>query len=266
MPSPVSCPSHTSPVQNESESPVCCWFVPLRAERNESDRKGPNHEQRGNVYRTAFVLFVFGVNCESYILPYTHRGALRKKMKKPGILPKTIISLCDGGGSWSQPYVDAGYNVQRVDLTQGYDVRRYKMPKGKVHGVLAAPPCTEFALSGARWWFEKGHEPLMEGLSVVDACLRLVLMCEPEWWCLENPVGRLYRWIGKPAMYFQPCDYGDPYTKKTGLWGKFNKPVTCPVEPIEGSKMNKLAPGGDRQRLRSETPPGFARAFFEANP
>ncbi len=66
-------------------------------------------------------------------------------------------------------------------------------------------------------------------------------------------------------MYFQPCDYGDPYTKKTCLWGNFNNPIKNPVAPTEGSKMHKYPPSKDRQMLRSITPPGFAKAFFEAN-
>jgi len=102
-------------------------------------------------------------------------------------------------------------------------------------------------------------------LSVNDACLRIVLISEPTFWCLENPVGRLNKWIGQPVMYFNPCDYGDPYTKKTALWGKFNIPEKNPVEPTEGSKMHLIPPCENRQELRSITPPGFARAFFEAN-
>jgi hypothetical protein len=73
--------------------------------------------------------------------------------------------------------------------------------------------------------------------------------------------------LGKP-WYFQPWWYGDPYTKKTGLWGNFNKNlIRNEVEPTEGSKM-WLNYGGKSERtkeLRSETPVGFARAFFLAN-
>jgi len=66
---------------------------------------------------------------------------------------------------------------------------------------------------------------------------------------------------------FNPCDYGDPYTKKTYLWGNFNMPPKVKrVEPTKGSKMHLLPPSLDRAMLRSITPPGFARAFFEANP
>jgi hypothetical protein len=179
--------------------------------------------------------------------------------------PQTILSLCDGSGAWSQPYVDADYDVIRVDLSQGPagDVRLVTRPVS-VHGILAAPPCTVFAQSGARW--PRSREELLEGLSVVDACLRLVVACRPVWWCLENPVGKLVHYLGPARMSFNPNDYGDDYTKLTNLWGDFNMPVRTPVPAIAGSKLHRLPPSQDRAALRSVTPAGFARAFFEANP
>lgn len=177
---------------------------------------------------------------------------------------RVILDLCGGTGAWSDPYRQAGYDVRVIDLPD--DVRlveRYELP---VQWILAAPPCTHFSVSGARWWKDKGETALLEGLSVVDACLRMVMVCKPTWWALENPVGRLERYIGRPAMTFNPCDFGDPYTKQTCIWGSFRYPVMSPVEPTEGSKMHRLPPSPDRWKLRSATPPGFARAFFEANP
>jgi len=177
-----------------------------------------------------------------------------------------ILDLCGGTGAWSQPYRDAGYDVQVVDpLASGGDVRLFEYPVDPVVGVLAAPPCTHFAGSGARWWVGKGTPALLEGLAVVDACLRIIMVVGPTWWVLENPVGRLRRYLGPPVMSFDPCDYGDPYTKRTQLWGVFNEPKQTPVPATEGSKMHLVPPGPDRMSIRSATPPGFARAFFEAN-
>lgn len=177
-----------------------------------------------------------------------------------------ILSLCDFTGTWSQPYRDAGYDVRQVDIKNGGDVRLFEALPYPVRGVLAAPPCTHLASSGARWWAGKGDAALLEALAVVDACARIVLIHKPAWWVLENPVGRLTSYLGEPAMSFDPSDYGDTYTKKTLLWGAFNKPLKRRVEATEGSKMHKLPPSEDRQALRSVTPSGFARAFFEANP
>jgi len=177
-----------------------------------------------------------------------------------------ILSLCDYTGNWSRPYEERGYHVIRVDLQHGQDVRLLEKVNAPIRGILAAPPCDAFAGSGARWWAGKGLLPLCEGLSIVDACLRAVVVHRPAWWALENPVGRLRKYLGAPTLIFHPCDFGDPYTKKTLLWGSFNEPARHPVEPIEGSKMHLVAPSPNRKNIRSATPMGFARAFAEANP
>ncbi len=176
---------------------------------------------------------------------------------------KIILDLCGGTGAWSEPYKEAGYETYIIDILE--DVRLLEKWKRPVYGILAAPPCTHFAGSGARWWSNKGDDALLEGLSVVDACLRFAIVNKPVFWCLENPVGRLVRYLGKPVMYFQPYEYGDPYTKKTCLWGDFNAPTKNPVEPTEGGKIWRMPPSEDRSMLRSITPPGFAKAFYEAN-
>lgn len=178
--------------------------------------------------------------------------------------PQLILSLCDRTGNWSQPYEDDGYDVIRYDLEHGQDVRLLELPDRPVHGILAAPPCTVFANSGARW--TRSDDDMREGLSVVDACCRIVLACKPAWWALENPAGKLSRYLGPPTYTFQPNQHGDPYTKFTCLWGTFRLPERSPVPATMGSKMHKLGPGPERAALRSVTPEGFAQAFFEANP
>lgn len=176
---------------------------------------------------------------------------------------KVILDLCGGAGHWSDLYAENGYDRRLITLPE-YDVRLY-LPPPNVYGILAAPPCTHLAGSGARWWKGKGEEALLDALSIVDACLRIILLSNPVFWCLENPVGRLIHYLGKPVLYFQPYEYGDPYTKKTALWGNFNIPKKHLVEPIEGGKIWRMPPSPERPMLRSITPPGFARAFFEVN-
>ena len=184
---------------------------------------------------------------------------------------KTIYSLFDYSGNWSQPYKDAGYDVHCIDIKHGQDIRWLEVPELPVYGVLAAPPCTDFSVSGAQYWKDKDNDgQTLQSLELVGATTRFILAVNPKFWVIENPVGRLSRYIGKPVMYFNPCDYGDPYTKKTGLWGKFNEPIKTPVEPIkvcsQGSWLMKLGGKSEKTKeLRSMTPKGFARAFFEAN-
>jgi len=183
-------------------------------------------------------------------------------------MPKIILDLCGGTGAWSKPYKEAGYDVILIDpLHDTGDVRTLEMFTWSVYGILAAPPCTHLAGSGARWWKAKGIAALKDSLSIIDACLRAVVIYEPKFWCLENPVGRLSRYLGKPAMYFDPCDYGDPWTKKTCLWGEFSEPAKSPIEPLPQNKnpIWNMPPSEDRSGKRSITPPGFAKAFFEAN-
>ena len=178
---------------------------------------------------------------------------------------KIILDLCGGTGAWSKPYLEAGYDVRNITLPD-YDVRTYPPPEN-VYGILAAPPCAHLAGSGARWWEGKGEELLFAGLEIVDACMRIILISKPKFWVLENPVGRLSRYLGKPKMYFHPCNYGDPYLKRTCLWGEFNKPGKNPVEPTEGMKLHRMYGGKSERtkRMRSITPSGFAEAFFRAN-
>jgi hypothetical protein len=182
-----------------------------------------------------------------------------------------VLSLCDYTGEWCRPYREAGYIVEQIDVKLGRDVRLLDFP-GQVHGILMAPPCTAFAGSGAQYWPAKDASgETFSGLALVDACLRLVAVCRPAWWALENPVGRLRRWLGPPRYIFDPCDHGDPYTKKTCLWGSFTIPKKTPVEPVranaQGSWVQSLGGKSERTKtLRSVTPAGFARAFFEANP
>lgn len=188
-------------------------------------------------------------------------------------MSKVIVELYAGSGNWSEPYKLAGYDVRRFDIKGGFDVRLLKKFDDPIHGILAGPPCTHFSASGAWKWAEKGDAALLDGLSTVDAVMRMVVVHRPAWWALENPVGRLKDYLGPPVMWFDPCDYGgyltppgDAYTKKTGLWGSFNIPTKLPVAPTQGSKMLNLPPSTNRAALRSVTPQGFAQAFYQANP
>lgn len=133
---------------------------------------------------------------------------------------RTILDLCGGSGSWSEPYRRAGYHVVVVDPIADregdvrMDVRDYTPPPN-VWGILAAPPCTEFSIAGARWWSTKDPALLADAISVVHGCQQVIARAQPYWWALENPVGRITGVIGKPRWTFQPWEFGDPWQKKT---------------------------------------------------
>ena len=209
-----------------------------------------------------------------------------------------IFSLFDHTGEWSKPWHDAGYDVRTYDLKRGDDLQEF-FPMGDIMeakeegknivGVLAAPPCTSFAVSGARWWatqHDQANEELLSKkygwqasrsfdtpLEYANALVALTELfieeAAPEFFAVENPVGRITEQnkLPKATLSFDPYHFGDAYTKKTLLWGTFNTNLpTAKVDPILGSYMSVLRGDDPAQKAeRSITPEGFAYAFFIAN-
>jgi hypothetical protein len=195
---------------------------------------------------------------------------------------KIILDLCGGTGAWSRPYLEEDYDVRNITLPE-YDVRTYEPPEN-VYGILAAPPCTVF--SKAAWNIKRADRNFKEGMEIVRACMNIIWKVQEngaplQFWALENPMGYLYNFLGKPAYYFQPWWFGDITflaTKRIALWGYFEKPSRdlfkrkIPYISPHTSRRDKV----DKQREnhawyksnsteRAITPPGFAKAFFEAN-
>lgn len=208
---------------------------------------------------------------------------------------KIVLSLFDLTGSWSMPWEQAGYQVFRFDIQ---DQSTYEDPQtgeekkvgdinnmsveffgdlfgdfdGKdVYAVLAACPCTDFAVSGARHFAAKDADGrTVKSIRLVKQTLAAIEYFKPAVWAIENPVGRIEKLGGLPPwrLSFDPNHLGDPYTKKTLLWGRFNADLPiAPVDPVEGSKMHHLYGGKSlaTKNARSETPEGFSYGFFMAN-
>lgn len=195
----------------------------------------------------------------------------------------TVLSMFDESGNWPRPYEEYGYNVVQIDKKLDVNINDLNADWlyenifdgfESIDIILAAPDCTHFAGSGAQYWGQKDADGRTEdALELVWQVIRTVDLCMPEIFALENPVGRLSKlcpMLGKP-WYFQPWWFGDPYTKKTGLWGFFNKNLKRnEVTPIkscsQGSWLQQLGGKSERTKeLRSKTPTGFAQAFCEAN-
>lgn len=192
---------------------------------------------------------------------------------------KIILDLCGGTGSWSKPYVEAGYDVRVITLPD-YDVRTYEPPKN-VYGILAAPPCTEFSIA-------KGNKPrdFETGLEIVQACLKIIWKCRLDgnlkFWALENPRGFLRQFLGIPKFTFEHWQYdiNNNNYKATDLWGYYKIP-----KPIRNNRPHNPAPkkghgimlwkfdcpdeykylGLDKAAIRAITPIEFAKAFYKAN-
>lgn len=198
---------------------------------------------------------------------------------------KIILDLCGGTGSWSKPYQDAGYDVRVLtlpmfDVTDPYVIEQCVALKP--YGILAAPPCTMFSLARTR---AKRPRDFREGMETVDACMRIIWECRKRnklgFWALENPMGYLRQFLGKPPFHFDPWEFGDPYTKGTDIWGYFNFPrkkfsgidqVITKEQRKKCSTNSRRLPsiseitGSKQQAARAVTPQGFAQAFFKANP
>lgn len=190
-----------------------------------------------------------------------------------------MISCFDRSTVMAQPWADAGYLCYCVDtqhpaggardgniIRVGADIRDWLPPRGDIAFAAFFPPCTDVAVSGARWFKDKGIGALANALQLFDVSVKLA-----EWagapYLIENPVSTVSSYWRKPDYSFDPCDYGDPYTKRTCLWtgGGFVMPPPQPVAPTEGSRMWRMPPSPDRANLRGMTPPGFAEAVFRAN-
>lgn len=133
--------------------------------------------------------------------------------------------------------------------------------------MIAHPPCTHLAVSGARWFKDKKEEQ-EEALRFVQELLEAPV---PRI-ALENPVSVISSRIRKPDQIVQPWMFGDPYTKTTCLWLK-NLPPLRATDIVDKGERHvtksgrslpawyNLPPSEDRAKIRSKTFPGFAAAM-----
>lgn len=226
---------------------------------------------------------------------------MRRTENKKGIMKndKIILDLCGGSGSWGKPYVEAGYDVKLITLPDfsvldwyliGEDIIFKNQTGGyslvikikDIHGILAAPPCTEFSVA-------KGNRPrdLVKGMEVVEACMKIIWQCRHsgnlKFWALENPRGFLRQFLGNPPFTFEHWQYADQQIKPTDVWGYYSKPtykVKIKPEGLTvkyGTRINGRGWGNpkapaeyahlnlNRAAIRAITPAGFAKAFYNAN-
>ena len=125
--------------------------------------------------------------------------------------------------------------------------------------MIAHPPCTHLAVSGARWFKGKEREQA-EALDFV----RFLLDAPVERIALENPISVISTKIRKPDQIVQPWWFGDGETKATCLWLK-NLPLLEPTNIVEGrrARVHHEPPSPDRWKNRSRTYQGLADAMAE---
>lgn len=125
--------------------------------------------------------------------------------------------------------------------------------------LIAHPPCTHLAVSGARWFKEK----LPQQNSALQFVYALMHAPVPRI-AMENPISIISSRIRKPDQIIQPWQFGHGETKATCLWLK-NLPKLVPTNIVSGrtARVHRASPGPDRWKERSRTLPGIAAAMAE---
>lgn len=188
-----------------------------------------------------------------------------------------VLIACEFSGTVRDAFRNAGHNAWSCDLLgpddlpdafrrqqwPGYhlagDVRRFleRGPSGAWDIMIAHPPCTHLAVSGARWFREKLPEQA-EALQFV----RDLLGAPIARIALENPISIISSKIRKPDQIIQPWQYGHGETKATCLWLQ-NLPKLEATAVVSGrvARVHREPPSPDRWMRRSVTYPGIAAAM-----
>ncbi|NDC10474.1 MAG: DNA cytosine methyltransferase [Oxalobacteraceae bacterium] len=176
-----------------------------------------------------------------------------------------VLVACEYSGRVRDAFIRRGHDAMSCDLLPtDAEGPHYK---GDVRNILddgwdlmiAHPPCTHLAVSGARWFKEKQVEQA-EALEFVRTLLDAPIPCI----ALENPVSIISSRIRKPDQIIHPWQHGHGETKATCLWLK-NLPLLKPTSVVEGreTRIHKMPPSPDRWKKRSETYLGIAAAMAQ---
>ena len=186
-----------------------------------------------------------------------------------------VLIACEYSGTVRDAFVDRGHDAWSCDLLPSDKAGNHY--QGDVRDILddewdlmiAHPPCTHLAVSGARWFKDKQVEQA-EALDFV----RLLLDAPIPKIALENPVSIISSKIRKPNQIIQPYEYGHEATKTTCLWLK-NLPPLMPTNIVGKGKRHvtksgkslpewyNLPPSADRWKIRSATFSGIAEAMAD---
>ena len=176
-----------------------------------------------------------------------------------------VIVACEYSGIVRDAFIARGHDAVSCDLLpsdalgphiQG-DVRDIDLSHYDL--MIAHPPCTDLAVSGARWFPEKRADGRQQ--RALDF-VRYLLDAPVERIALENPVSIISSQIRRPDQIIQPWQFGHGETKATCLWLKNLAPLV-PTDIVDGreNRVWKLPPTADRWKLRSTTFAGIAAAM-----
>ena len=176
-----------------------------------------------------------------------------------------VLVACEYSGTVRDAFIAKGHDAMSCDLlpTDAFGPH-YQGSVLDIIGngwdlMIAHPPCTHLAVSGAKWFYKKTVEQA-EALEFV----RLLMNAPISRIALENPISVISSRIRKPDQIIQPWQFGHGETKATCLWLK-NLPKLMPIDIVEGreARVHKLPPSPDRWKLRSTTYKGIAAAMAD---
>jgi site-specific DNA-cytosine methylase len=178
-----------------------------------------------------------------------------------------VLIGCEFSGECRRAFRARGHDAWSCDLHMSEDHSPYHIQwdlrktllREPWDALIAFPPCTYLAASGARWWPSKREQQAnaVEFVKwIYDQPIPLI--------SIENPVGCLSRLWRKPDQIVQPWWFGHGETKATCLWLK-GLPLLNPTNPVDGreARVHHVSPSKNRWRERSRTLPGFAQAMAE---
>ncbi len=178
-----------------------------------------------------------------------------------------VLVACEFSGIVRNAFIARGHDAMSCDLLP--TERPGPHHQGDVLDILddgwdmmiAHPPCTHLAVSGARWWKEKRKDGRQR--KAIDFFISL-MKAPMSRICVENPVGIISSVYRGADQYIQPWQFGHGETKKTGLW-LIGLSLLKPTNIVSGreSRIHRMSPGKDRGRLRSITFQGIADAMAE---
>jgi site-specific DNA-cytosine methylase len=179
-----------------------------------------------------------------------------------------VLVACEYSGIVREAFTRLGHDATSCDLLpteipgkhiQGDVLEVIKQEQFDL--MIAHPPCTDLAVSGAKWFKEKRADGRQQRAlefvqQLLDAPIPMI--------ALENPVSVISTYIRKSDQYVQPWMFGHGETKRTGLWLK-GLPLLRPTNIVEGREQRVwlMGPSPDRWKNRSRTYQGIADAMAE---
>ena len=180
-----------------------------------------------------------------------------------------VLVACEFSGIVREAFRARGHDAWSCDVLDCEDNSPYHLPmdilklmeaKLEWNLMIAHPPCTYLAVSGARWFKDR----LCFQNQAVDFFIWLATHPNVEKIAVENPIGVMSTRWRKPDQIIQPWQFGHGETKATCLWLK-NLPKLVPTDIVEGreARVHREPPGPDRWKNRSRFYPGIAKAMAE---